>query len=104
MAHTIKRRTKPPTTHTPGPWKTVKPGHGHATEYLCVQIGADETYTTLEMLPADARLVAASPDLLALAERFLDWAMVGTNPFCYPPGAIEQLVAVMSKAKRRSNP
>lgn len=56
---------------TPGPWKTIKPGHGHETEYLSVQIGKDETYTTLEMLPADARLVSAAPDLLAACEECL---------------------------------
>lgn len=58
--------------HTPGPWKTIKPGHGHETEYLSVQIGEDEMYTTLEMLPADARLVSASPDLLAACKAVVE--------------------------------
>jgi hypothetical protein len=52
-------------THSPGPWKVVRPRHGHATKCLCVQIGNDETYTTVEVKPADARLIAAAPDLLA---------------------------------------
>jgi hypothetical protein len=43
----------------------------HGPTYSYVQIGADETYTTLEMLPQDAKLVAAAPDLLAALERVL---------------------------------
>lgn len=45
--------------HTPEPWKTVPPGHGLPTEYLCVQIGEDESYSTLELLPADAERIVA---------------------------------------------
>ena len=59
--------------HTPGPWKVIPPGHGHPTEYQCVQFGADEMYTSLEMLPADARLCAAAPDLLALCRSMKQW-------------------------------
>lgn len=53
-------------SHTPGPWKAVPSPHGRG--YKCVQIGKDESYTTLEMLPADADLAAAAPDLLAAAQ------------------------------------
>lgn len=55
--------------HTPGPWKTIPSPHGR--KYRCVQFGTDETYTSLEMLPADARLVAAAPDLLAALRELL---------------------------------
>ncbi len=50
---------------TKGDWKVVKPGHLHAddTEYRCVQIGDDEMYTTLELLPQDAYLISAAPNL-----------------------------------------
>ena len=48
---------------TPGPWAVVPSIHG--SEYLCVQIGSDKMYTTTEILPADARLIAAAPDLFA---------------------------------------
>jgi hypothetical protein len=58
--------------HTPGPWKVRKSPHGR--RYLCVQIGKDEAYTTLELEPADARLIAAAPDLLAALE-----AIFGSN-------------------------
>lgn len=53
--------------HTPGPWKTIRSPHGR--DYLCVQIGADEQYTTLELLPGDARLIASTPDLLEALKR-----------------------------------
>lgn len=49
--------------HTPGPWKVIKSPHGN--RYACVQYGADDRYTSLELEPADARLTAAAPDLLA---------------------------------------
>lgn len=55
-------------SHTPGPWKVIPPAHGHETEYLCVSLDAEDNYTTLEMLPDDARLIAAAPDLLTAAE------------------------------------
>ncbi len=48
--------------HTPGPWHAKPSMHGKKYKY--VQIGKDESYTTLEVLPADARLIAAAPDLL----------------------------------------
>jgi hypothetical protein len=48
--------------HTPGPWKVIPSPHG--PKYACVQYGADDSYTSLEMLPADAQLTAAAPALL----------------------------------------
>lgn len=63
-------RTDTSKRHTPGPWIVIPSGHGHPTEYLCVQYGADERYTSLEMLPLDAHLTAAAPDLLALARQY----------------------------------
>ena len=53
-------------SHTPGPWKVIPSPHG--SKYKCVQIGKDEMYATLEMLPADARLIALAPDFAALLE------------------------------------
>lgn len=60
------KRSLPP--HTPGPWRATKPGHGLGGEYLCVELDASENYSTLEMLPADAYLIAAAPDLLRAVE------------------------------------
>lgn len=62
--------------HTPGPWKVRKSIHGE--RYAVVQIGADENYTTLELEPADANLIAAAPDLLTeleAAHRLLSLAL-----------------------------
>jgi hypothetical protein len=56
-------------THTPGPWKDKPSIHGN--QYRYVQIGKDETYTTLEVLPADAKLIAAAPDLRDALEGLL---------------------------------
>lgn len=61
---------------TPGPWKVIRPGHLHPTEYLCVQIGADESYTTSELKPADARLIAAAPNLLEACQIITNGATV----------------------------
>lgn len=65
------------TEHTPGPWKTIKSPHG--PKYRCVQFGADEMYTSLEMLPADARLCAAAPELLQALKDLSDWLAYGLN-------------------------
>jgi hypothetical protein len=54
--------------HTPGPWKVVTPGHGHPTEYLCVELDEKDLYATLEMKPADAHLISAAPDMLEALE------------------------------------
>lgn len=64
---------------TPGPWKAIPPGHGHPTDCLCVQIGEDEMYTTLEVLPADAHLMAAAPDLRDACEAYREAATVLVN-------------------------
>lgn len=74
------------TQHTPGPWKVIRPGHGAPTKYKCVQIGADDMYTTSELLPADARLIASAPKLLELlAEivRGLNSDEYVNCPFCH---------------------
>lgn len=84
--------------HTPTPWKTVAPGHGHETPHLCVQIGEDETYTTLELLADDARLVAAAPDLLAACElalqSFVRWTVLSPAD----EAACKALQAAIAKA------
>lgn len=57
---------------TPGPWKVVKPQHGHETELRCVQIGRNEMYTTLELKAADAHLIAIAPKLLKQRDALRD--------------------------------
>lgn len=55
--------------HTPKPW-TAKPSI-HGKKYKYVQIGKNESYGTLEVLPADAYLIAAAPDMLIALRDFL---------------------------------
>lgn len=57
-------------SHTAGPWKVIPSPHG--PKYACVQIGKDDMYTTLEMLPADAKLIAAAPDMAAALQGIID--------------------------------
>jgi hypothetical protein len=64
---TLSKPTLSSDEHTPGPWKVIPSPHGK--DYRCVQYGKDKTYTSLEMLPMDAALTAAAPDLLALARQ-----------------------------------
>ena len=59
------------TTHTPGPW-TITDGQNHRV-YL-INHGRDavgETVYTDTRNPADARLIAAAPDLLAALKNIL---------------------------------
>jgi hypothetical protein len=84
--------------HTPGPWKVRKSIHGN--EYRHVQIGKDETYTTLDVLPADARLIAAAPDLLRelqAARALIAEAGAEELMFFYNVGTLLELVAAQAK-------
>lgn len=49
-------------THKKGPWSLIKPGHLHAasTDFLCVEIDAEDNYSTSELMPDDARVIVAS--------------------------------------------
>lgn len=95
--------TNLPATHTPGPWKTIKPGHGLKTEYLSVQVGSNEMYSTLEMLPADARLVAAAPDLLEAAKVALLWLASSVPNGVIPgPKPLQLLALAIEKAEPKA--
>ena len=83
--------------HTPRPWKVVKPVHGG--RYLCVQIGDDAAYTTLELEPSDAYLIAASPDLLSalrIAESALEYVRDGLE--CRAEQVLEVVRAAIATA------
>jgi len=59
------------TKFTPGPWKSCKSHYGKGYRY--VQLG-EEDYTTTEMLPDDAYLVAAAPELYEALEELCRYA------------------------------
>ena len=59
-------------SYTPGPWKHRPSIFGGKHRY--VQIGRDENYTTCELLPADARLISAAPDLYEALQQIVDAA------------------------------
>jgi hypothetical protein len=52
--------------HTPGPWHVE---HGETTETLIVDSQSVFVAEAAEDMEADARLIAAAPDLLAALER-----------------------------------
>ena len=60
--------------HTPGPWETsrdaVQEGHVQITVY---SESDGERVATVFQCEANARLIAAAPDLLAALERSLNW-------------------------------
>jgi len=86
--------------HTPGPWTFVQGGSGNSPTWL-VNIGRGmvmlPTSASMETMDADARLIAAAPDLLDLAYQY-------ANDMRYPPTddsrkrRLAAIEAVISKA------
>lgn len=56
---------------TPGPWKVTKPGHGHPTDCLSVELDEKTMYATSELKAPDAYLIAACPRMLDAIEATL---------------------------------
>ena len=95
-------------THTPGPWHVghfrngcdIVGPHGEDIGYVNASDGADEP--TSYPVEANARLIAAAPDLLAAARLALE-EMVQTvatrNSFT---DAVDALDAALAKAEGRS--
>jgi hypothetical protein len=90
------------TKHTPGPWSAIK-----ADTYLELRDGSNDPILRIRggMLPtsANARLIAAAPDLLAALENaanVLAGIAVGDLKTVYPSSpALEQARAAIAKAK-----
>lgn len=85
---------------TPRPWKVVPSPHG--PKYQCVQIGDDDRYTTLELLPDDAALIVKAvnchDDLVAALEAIIDCEDSGLGQF-QMGRRISAARAAISKAK-----
>ena len=60
--------------HTPGPWHVAPEGPG---DDLRVAVGAGEAIAHINVIGrediANARLIAAAPDLLAVLEKHVEW-------------------------------
>lgn len=91
--------------HTPGPWEVAE-GHGRLSiihplnEQDCEQVVDLCGYMTPE-IRADARLIAAAPDLLAALEGMSD-AVVGHDLHCFEGDfreAVLNVRAAIAKAR-----
>jgi hypothetical protein len=97
--------------HSPGPWEiteedadggceivvgvwTIATVHGGIISAADLAAANDDIYAGSV---ANARLIAAAPDGLALARTFLDFAKSGGH-FAYPPGSLQALEAFIAKA------
>ena len=89
--------------HTPGPWTFVQGGSGNFPTWN-VRIGSNlvtlPSAASMETLDADARLIAAAPDLLALAYQY-------ASDLQYPPVAdslkrrLDAIESVIAKLEGR---
>lgn len=99
--------------HTPGPWQAVDqhpshpgveieikghPDYPHGGAYHVAQVNC--VLTTPDVTVANARLIAAAPELLAALERLCRVASVELG--YTRPDVIEQAKAVIAKAKRET--
>ena len=70
---------QPAATHTPGPWETsrdaVPDGHTQITVYA---EGSGERVATVFQTEANARLIAAAPELFEALEDVVKWAYMCT--------------------------
>jgi len=93
--------------HTPGPW--IARGYGDECEVIKAPQCLADRYAPIEICKCgqdvgenercpDARLIAAAPDLLEVAEMFLEYTTAGKG-FNYPLGSVEMLFNAIAKAK-----
>lgn len=71
--------------HTPGPWSTASdPCHFDSQTTVVAANGArvaEVTGSAFDEAEANARLIAAAPDLLEACKAFVAHYPMGTNPF-----------------------
>jgi hypothetical protein len=96
------------TKHTPGPWEVMKNeptvirGHNRDKPY---SFSLAETMGYKENREANARLIAAAPDMLDILEQVSDMVIAGSYPDgpCMERYLMEDVRAVIAKAKGESN-
>jgi hypothetical protein len=88
--------------HTPGPWYfhegVVMPdGETYEDDGVTVYRGLDWQRGIAQLVKnrADGQLIAAAPDLLAIAQTYLNWI---DSPAAFDPSLVEGLVAQMRAA------
>ena len=93
------------TKHTPGPWET--PGEDGGERVICYQDSTGKRRTLAHVydgeefgsMEANARLIAAAPELLAALQRSLNWLSSYSGDGAL--GAYEQARAAIAKASGR---
>ena len=92
--------------HTPGPWEWIDDGlfqerNGDAVMVATFEYdrGAD-----IEVSDADARLIAAAPDLLEALKRLESTARILPESMDEPGSAMSQARAAISRAEGRTEP
>lgn len=85
--------------HTPGPWDVQGDTYVTVNSLIiahCKQAGR----TSLDEAMANARLIAAAPDLLAALEKVIDYHVTGINPLS--DAAILSARAAIARARGES--
>jgi hypothetical protein len=102
------KRSLPPAPHTPGPWKVYqeKPHYYSVGTDYAHDRGHDCNIVRDVRCEANARIMAAAPEMLEALEAALGWIRDGTNPSkgCINPlpgdvATLEAVQAAIRKAK-----
>jgi len=84
-------------THTPGPWKTRDCSHEHCGT---VTTGTHMSVDIHDSVcpEADARLIAAAPELLDVLTMALPYVEMAEHDDSYKPGVVAKMVQRMNNA------
>ncbi len=91
-------------THTPGPWSVSKHGTpDYAPQYGIYSDGSGNDHAIVkgEAAEADARLIAAAPDLLATLRGILAYVEDGNVVELRPCGFIKEVAEAIAQAEGR---
>ncbi len=103
--------TSPDTSHTPGPWEACDPGdYGDFDGESRVILGDDRRIAVVHWSPrlntaqsdANARLIAAAPDLLAKLSEVLDFYDALSSE--HAPGEVELLDSITALLAKHTRP